>query len=168
MKKAKGYTSNFVVHLHGSKEAITSNIGLKRIRKLLKVAYKCNLNLCIENLFSCNEIPYVFSNISDDRLKICFDVGHRNCLTPNFDVLTDFGEHVSVLHIHDNNTKSDEHKILGTGTINLKEFANKLSKYPDLVLSAEVKQKDNTSYIDYLTNNYNALTNLDDLAQRKK
>lgn len=166
MRKAKGYTSNFVVHLHGSKNAVTSDIGIKRIKKLLKVAHKCNLNLCIENLFSYDEIPYVFSNISDERLKICFDVGHRNCLTPSFDVLSNYGNFVSVLHIHDNNSKSDEHKILGNGSIDINEFANGLAQYPNLVLSSEVKQKDDSNYIDYLTSNYIALNNLNSLVNK--
>ena len=161
MKKIKGFTKNFVIHLNGSRNSTTSEIGIERIKKLLEVAKKCDLNLCIENLFSSFEIPYIFDHINDEHLKICFDVGHKNCLTPNFDLIKDYGKYISVLHIHDNNSKNDEHKILGTGTINLKELAKDLSMYTNLVLSAEVKQKDDNDYIEYLKENYIALTNLE-------
>ena len=161
MKKIRGYTANFVVHLHGNKQATTSNIGLKRLEKLLKTANKCNLNLCIENLYSYDEIPYIFKTIHNENLKICFDIGHKNCLTPEFDLLNEYGEYVSVIHIHDNNTKADQHDILGKGTVNISSLAKDLSKYPQLVLSAEIKQKNDVNYLQYIRLNYDALVKLE-------
>ena len=161
MKKIKGYTSNFVVHLHGNKDSITSKIGIKRIEKLLKTANKCNMNLCVENLYSYDEIPYIFKTIHNERLKICYDVGHRNCLTPKFDLLNEYGQYVSVVHIHDNNAKEDEHKILGNGTIDISALAKELSKYHHLVLSSEIKQKNGINYLEYMRQNYDALVKLE-------
>lgn len=157
MKKAKGYSNNFVVHLNGSRNSITSEIGLNRVKKLLKIAKKCGFNLCVENLYSSIEIPYLFSNIKDDNLKICCDIGHQHCLTPNFEVLKDYGEYVSVLHIHDNNLLKDEHKILGTGSIDIEKLALDLANNKSIILSAEVKQKDDSDFIEYLKTNLNAL-----------
>lgn len=168
MRKAKGYTDNFVVHFNGSRNSIVSELGLERIRKLLKVAEKCNLNMCIENLFSKEEIPYIFKNIKHDRLKICFDVGHRNFLTPDFDVLGEYGEFVSVLHVHDNQGKKDDHTIIGEGTIDLDEFAMKLAKCDNIVLSSEVRQKDDRVIADYLKANINALNYIDNKVNQYK
>lgn len=141
IKKHKGYCDNFVVHLNGSYESTTTEIGLARIRKLLDICEQCNTNLCIENLYSKDEIPYIFKNIKHPRLKICFDVGHKNFLTPDFDVIKDFGEFITVLHIHDNHGKTDEHLVCGEGTIDWDDFAKNITKLPHIVLAAEVKSK---------------------------
>ena len=152
------YTDNFVVHLHGDKNSITSQIGIERIKRILKVCEKYNCNLAVENLFSYDEIPYIFKNISHPLLKICFDCWHRNFLTKNFDVLKDFGEFVSCLHLHDNHGLIDEHNILGSGNINLKSLAEGL-KNKNLVLSAEVKFKEG-NIKELLEKNKIALLNL--------
>lgn len=138
----KGLMDNFVVHLNGSFNSPLTELGLVRIRKLLALCDECNTNLCIENLYSDKEIPYIFKNLQHPRLKICFDTGHRNFLTPNFDILKDYGEYVSVLHIHDNHGKTDEHIVCGEGTINWEDFSRSISQFPNIVLSAEVKSNE--------------------------
>ncbi len=142
IRKAKGLTKNFVVHLNADKNQKQSNIGLKRIEKMLQVCEECGLNLCIENLYSETEIPYIFKNINHNRLKICFDIGHKNYLTPNFEVLKIFHKYVEVVHVHDNHGIKDEHLICGKGNIDWKLFIKELKKIPNIVLSAEVKYGD--------------------------
>ena len=139
IKEHKGYCDNFVVHLNGSFESKTTKIGLSRIRKLLDICEECDTNLCIENLYSIEEIPYIFANIKHPKLKICFDIGHRNFLTPKFDVMKEYGEHITVLHLHDNHGKTDEHLVCGEGNIDWEEFAQAITQFPNLVLAAEVK-----------------------------
>lgn len=168
IKMCRGISKNFVVHLNGSKQSIVSEIGLNRIKKLLKECEKHDINLCIENLYSDKEIPYIFDNIKHKNLKICFDIGHKNCLTPNFDLMKDYGEFVTVLHLHDNDGKKDLHNIIGTGTIDWEYFAKQMTNRDDLVLCSEVKQKDDIDFIDYLIKNLNSLTMLDNLIQKIK
>lgn len=138
----RGLMDNFVVHLNGSFNSPLTEFGLERIRKLLDICEECETNLCIENLYSDEEIPYIFGQLQHPRLKICFDTGHQNFLTPNFNVLKDYGKFVTVLHIHDNHGTTDEHIVCGEGTINWEEFAKEMVNYPELVLSAEVKTND--------------------------
>ena len=57
IERCKNLTKNFVVHLNGNKDSIVSEIGLTRIKKLLSLCEKYNINLCIENLYSYDEIP---------------------------------------------------------------------------------------------------------------
>lgn len=166
IERCKGLTKNFVVHLNGSKESIVSEIGLKRINKMLQLCEKYNINLCIENLFSAEEIPFIFKNIKHKNLKICFDIGHKNFLTPEFDLLNDYAKYVTVLHLHDNDGKNDLHQICGTGTIDWEHFAkqaNKLNK--DVVLSAEIKYADE-DYEKVIRNNFKALQKLDKLVEK--
>lgn len=163
----KGLMDNFVVHLNGSFNSPLTEFGLDRIRKLLEICEECNTNLCIENLYSDEEIPYIFRNISHPRLKICFDTGHRNFLTPNFDVLEDYGKYVTVLHIHDNHGETDEHIVCGEGTIDWEEFAQQLAKYPEIVLSAEVKTNDKNKDT-LITDQVNAFQKLNTLISKYK
>ena len=150
------YSKNFVVHLNGSKESITSEIGLKRILKILQICEKYDINLCVENLYSDKEIPFIFENIQHKNLKICFDYGHQNFLTPNFDIMKNFGEYVSVLHIHDNFGSIDEHLVIGKGNINWDKVAEDLKNRQDLVLSSEIKIKEE-NYQEILKENLNGL-----------
>lgn len=161
----KGLMDNFVVHLNGSFNSPLTEFGLDRIRKLLEICEECNTNLCIENLYSDEEIPYIFRNISHPRLKICFDTGHRNFLTPNFDVLEDYGKYVTVLHIHDNHGETDEHIVCGEGTIDWEKFAQQLAKYPEIVLSAEVKTNDKNKDT-LITDQVNAFQKLNTLISK--
>ena len=160
INKIGEYTNNFVVHLSGSDEVVHTPIGLQRINRLLKTCEKYNINLAVENLYTENEIRYIFNNLSHPLLKICFDCGHKNFLTKNFDLLGEYGRYVSVLHIHDNNGITDEHKIIGTGNINLKQLAKQLSKY-NLIYSAEIKVIDKGLDLkEVLQSNKDALFNL--------
>ncbi|MBQ3494357.1 MAG: sugar phosphate isomerase/epimerase [Clostridia bacterium] len=160
IEKCKGLSQNFVVHLHGSENSTTSAIGLTRIKKLLDACQKANINLCIENLYSTQEIPYIFKNLSHPKLKICFDTGHRNFLTPNFDIVSDFGKHIAVLHIHDNDGIDDLHNVIGNGNIDWQTFAKQISIYPHLVLSAEIKYNDPTNVLENQIQEFNKLDKL--------
>lgn len=161
---SKGLANNFVVHLNATKDQKQSKFGLNRLRRMLKVCEECNINLCIENLYSEKEIPYIFRYIKHDRLKICFDIGHQNFLTPNFDLLKKYSAFVSVLHMHDNNGFKDEHLICGKGSIDWKKVAEDLKTIPNIVLSAEIKDKEK-DYVKSLKEAYKSLCMIEQLMQ---
>ena len=155
------YCENFIVHLNGAKGSKQSEIGLKRIARMLKECEKYNVNLCIENLYSAQEIPYIFSNISHPLLKICYDCGHKNFLTPEFDVCKQYGKYITTLHLHENNGVRDEHKKLTEksdvfcGLINDLKYVN-----PNVALAAEIKYS-GEDWQQYLQENFDVLSVLD-------
>ncbi len=161
IRKINGLTENFVVHLNADKKQTQSKVGLKRIKQMLAVCEEINVNLCIENLYSETEIPYIFENLHHKRLKICYDVGHRNFLTPNFDIIKNYHAHIQVLHLHDNHGISDEHLICGYGNINWTIFAKDLKLLPNIVLSTEVKN--NNCGEEFLKDVYNSLAMIENL-----
>lgn len=140
IESCEGICKNFVVHLNGAKGSKQTVIGLNRILRILKACEKFDTNLCIENLYSEYEIPYIFKNISHKNLKICYDIGHVNFLTPDFKICEQFGQYITVLHIHENNGIKDEHKPLTVGGKIFKKLANELA-YLDknVTLAAEIK-----------------------------
>lgn len=161
-------TKNFVVHLHGSFASTTSEIGLRRLKRILKVCEKYGLNLCIENVFSATEIPYIFSHIQHPLLKICYDTGHRNYLTPSFSPCENYAQFVAVLHLHENDGSYDQHNML---TINgsifnqLKYELDSIKK--DVVLTAELKNigKD---WQTYLQKNLDSLRRLNEFIRKDR
>ena len=168
IESCHNYTKNFVVHLNGDYNSIISQIGLNRIRKILEVCEKYNVNLCIENLYSEKEIPFIFENIKHKNLKICLDFGHQHFLTPNFDILKDYNEYISVLHIHDNNGIKDEHKIIGQGNINWQKIAFDLKSRKDLILASEIKSNDIENYKSVIEENLHQLEWLNELVNSEK
>ena len=136
----KHLCKNFVVHLQGSKACRHTEYGLTRIGKMLKVCERYDINLCIENLYLKEEIIYIFDNLSHKNLKICYDCGHQNFLTPTFDVFKKYAPFIEVLHIHENDGKTDQHKILSVNSKvfnSLKKGLKKLKE--DIVLACELK-----------------------------
>ena len=134
------YTKNFVVHLNGSLDSTVSEIGLERLQRLLKACEPFNLNLCVENLYSATEIPYIFAHIKHPLLKICYDSGHKNWLTPNFEICRQYGQYVSVLHLHENDATADQHKKLMVGSSVFNALVDQLKLIScDVVLSSEAR-----------------------------
>ncbi len=162
IEMSKGLTKNFVIHLNASKDQKQSVYGLKRLRKLLEICDDCDINLCIENLYSDKEIPYVFRYIINDRLKICYDIGHQNFLTPDFDIVGKYGRYVNVLHMHDNHGIKDEHLICGKGSIEWKKVADSLRLIPNIVLSAEIRN-DTDNYEKFLKDVFESLCKIEQL-----
>lgn len=140
IKMCGQYTKNFVVHLNGSRESVVSEIGLRRLQRMLKVCESFGLNLCVENLYSVVEIPYIFTHIQHPLLKICYDSGHRNCLTPKFEICKEYGQYISALHLHENDGTADQHKHLTIGSPVFRKLQDDLQYLPaDIVLASEAR-----------------------------
>ena len=162
IEKLGGACKNFVVHFNGDNGVSRqTKIGIKRIKKILKACEKYDTNLCIENLHSAEELPYIFEHINHKNLKICYDTGHKNFLTPNLQICETLGKYVAVLHIHENNGKKDEHKPLTIGGEMFKRLVKELKLVDNnIVLSAEIKiGKDN--FYETIKQTYKSLCELD-------
>ena len=164
------FTQNFVVHLNRSSDCPVSQVGLVRLQKLLRVCEKYNLNLCVENLCSTNEIPYIFTELQHPLLKICFDSGHHHWLMANFDICQDYGKYITTLHLHENNGTADEHKKLTVDSPVFNYLKNGLCYVAsDVVLASELKLKDTIqNWQDYLRQNLDSLKELEKLLLVKR
>ena len=159
-------TKNFVVHLNCSGDCPVSEIGINRLHKILKICEKYNLNLCIENLYSANEIPYIFSKIKHPLLKICFDSGHHHWLMPDFNICREYGKYITTLHLHENNGTADEHKKLTIGSQVFNRLKNDLCYVDcDTVLASELKNASD-NWQEYLKANRDSLYKLNKSLRR--
>lgn len=104
-------------------------INLSFYRKLISAAKKYHITICLENLFKHYDLDCydgALSNVDEavwyiDTLNaeageeifgFCLDVGHAVVTSANlYHYITTLGKRLTVLHIHDNDGKSDSHMI---------------------------------------------------------
>ncbi|MCI8660160.1 MAG: sugar phosphate isomerase/epimerase [Lachnospiraceae bacterium] len=104
------------------------------IHSIAPLAKELGITICIENLYSsvgrhiiegpcCNgrkaadRIDRINEEYRAEVLGFCFDTGHANLVGLDFeDFITDLGDRLKVLHIHDNDGTGDLHQIPFTFT----------------------------------------------------
>ena len=127
-----------VVHLMGQ----PNQIGLDRLKRILKVCAKVKIPLAIENIDENDCLFYVFKIINDKYLKFCFDIGHQNIYDKDIDFLELFKDKLIALHLHDNMGVNDDHTLNRYGSINWRNFARKIAKInPNICLDYEILMK---------------------------
>ena len=103
-------------------------IGLNRFLRIAEAAEKYNVCLAVENSVYSDYPAYIFDNIDSKNIGFCYDSGHENAFTPDFDYLSKYGDRMIAMHLHDNNGREDAHAIPFSGTINWSEKVEKLKK----------------------------------------
>ena len=106
---------------------------IDNLHKIVEIGQEHNVNICFENFdkpLLCSELKdYLYVLNSVNGLMATLDVGHVN--TTNIkptEYLKKTRKFIMDIHIHDNNGKRDEHKCLGEGTIDFKEFFSECKK----------------------------------------
>lgn len=162
--KKMGTIDDFVVHLSGDETVQNTPLGLERLQRIVTEAKKYGIHVDVENLHSEENFRYVMDNIKDPMLGACYDCGHRNYLTPNFNVMREYGDRVRVVHLHSNDGKTDKHESMyKTSFGKIRTLAEDLAPYaPNLVLASELKAPINTRNVyDVLRNDITFLTYLE-------
>ncbi len=102
-----------------------SLIGIKRFQALANYAQKFNIILAIENSRKPDYFDYIFDNIKNDNLQVCYDSGHDHAFTSDTFNFEKYKGKFACLHIHDNDGKKDRHMIPFDGNI---DWDNVLAK----------------------------------------
>lgn len=85
-----------------------------------------DVTICLENVME-EDPSYlidIVNNVNDKRLRLCLDLGHINVSNSKYDCLYWIEKSkglVSHYHLHNNNKINDEHKNIGSGTIDYKK-----------------------------------------------
>lgn len=112
-----------VVHLKGA----PSEIGIVRLKRILKVCDKLNVDLAIENLINREVFDNVFNEIEHPHLKMCYDCGHNNAFERDRVFFPKFNNKLVCVHLHDNFGKNDDHMPFNLGgQINMDKVAKDL------------------------------------------
>ena len=119
-----------VIHLtSGYNAPMYCEIGLKRIKKIVEYAKKLNIKIAFENTKIKGYLEYVFENIKDENIGLCFDVGHYHAHFDdelNFEL---FKNRIFAVHLHDNDKSDDLHLLPFDGTIDWNTVVLKLKEY---------------------------------------
>lgn len=115
----------------------TWQLNLEFMRELLETAKTHDVIICFENmpmpnfsLGSPSEILEFVKEMNDDNFKICLDTGHVSVykdLNPA-DAARDLKDEIRVIHVHDNNGRSDYHYLPYFGVIDWKAFGQALKE----------------------------------------
>ncbi len=102
---------------------------------LLPVAKEYGVTICLENMpmlaFSIakpSDILRLVEEINDDSFQICLDTGHVSVFAELSigDEVRRLGDHIKVLHVHDNMLSRDLHLMPYFGKLNWSEFISEL------------------------------------------
>ena len=106
-----------------------NEIGLERIRKIVDHAKSLGMSVAFENTKIRGYQDYIVSNIPDDNLGICVDVGHAHCHFNDELPYELFDNRIFSVHLHDNHgDDKDEHLLPFDGTIDWQKVIENLVK----------------------------------------
>jgi sugar phosphate isomerase/epimerase len=103
--------------LRGRNHPPPSRVGLERFNRIVCKAEQAGVNVAIENIFDREKIncaAWLLTEISSSHFGLCFDAGHYNLFACDF--LARFGHRLMSLHLHDNDTSGDQHRLPFDGT----------------------------------------------------
>lgn len=142
----------YVAVLHVSRGIDTSPCnekGLERIKRIAEAAGRANVRVAVENLRLISYLDYIFSHVHSDNIGFCYDSGHHNYMSPERDLLSDFGDKLIALHLNDNMGDDDSHMLPYDGTADWDEIIDKIASTGyDSTISLEVQQERHIMYSD--------------------
>jgi len=170
---------------------ISSDKHLENIRfmleKLLPVAEKYRVAICVENIWSPGNSPdsllYLKSCFDSEYLGFCYDAGHANLMDkgryfmecnaadcwrlagtePHWEnaALEKMLPHVMTCHLHDNDGFSDTHSGIGMGSVDFNHIISLLYSAPKLqCVQSEVKSDIHNILVKKLCSDLQAATAL--------
>lgn len=101
----------------------------KSLNELKPYAKKHNVKIALENYSNedSQEIRKLFSEYDSNFLGLCYDSGHGN-IGDGLKVLEKLKARLISIHLNDNDGKTDQHKLLFSGTADWNELARILAK----------------------------------------
>ena len=107
------------------------------MNELLQTAKEHDIVICFENMPMPNfaigspeEILQFVEKMNDEHFQICLDTGHVAVYENEnlADAVRLFGDHMKVMHVHDNDGTRDQHLLPYFGVINWEEFGAALKE----------------------------------------
>lgn len=119
--KEKGFDLVIIHPTYGYDDPGITEIGLKRIRKIVEYADDLGIKVAFENVELNGYLEAIVNNVDLSNLGICFDVGHCNLFFNGEFNVDFFKDKVLAIHLHDNYKKVDDHNLPFDGTVDWKK-----------------------------------------------
>lgn len=150
------HVKTLVVHpTDGMTPPPVSEEGVKYFQGIADYAARLGINIAFENIQRPEYLEVLFKKLNGKNIKFCYDSGHENCFSKGTDCLSEYGNRLCALHIHDNDGTDDSHLVPFDGNINYEPFLKKLCtlEYSGII-SLEVMQHKSDNYSDYTPEDY--------------
>jgi sugar phosphate isomerase/epimerase len=100
------------------------HISKHELERILKAASETEVKVALENLGEeeLDVLQYLLS-VNHPNLGFCYDSGHSQAYTPNQDLLSQYGDRLMAVHLHDNLGKDDEHLVPFDGVVDFDKVA---------------------------------------------
>lgn len=106
-----------------------NELGLNRIREIVSFAKSVNVKVAFENLKVKGTLEYIFENIKDENVGLCYDAGHCHAhFKDEFD-FEPFKDKIFAVHLHDNDASGDQHLLPYDGTIDWEKVMSEVASY---------------------------------------
>lgn len=115
-----------------------TRLGFSRFARLGEEARRMNIKLAIENIRDDGPLRALLEYLNDEYCGLCFDSGHYNVaqadkaaangekpqvlgvpapVNTDFSLISEWGDRLYAVHMHDNNGLTDQHILPGEGNI---------------------------------------------------
>jgi sugar phosphate isomerase/epimerase len=112
-------------------EALAQSIDV--LERLRPAAAKAGVRVAVEDLFSPRQFDQVaffdalFARFGPEYLGLCYDSGHAS-MTGCQDFMERYASRLLCTHLHDNDSKSDQHQLPGTGVADWKTILGSMKR----------------------------------------
>lgn len=117
---------------YGSQILPPNEQGLRRFERLAECAERNRFTLCLENTRASEHLEAVMERLKCAHIRYCYDSGHEIGMatgTPYFDrYLTQYGDRLGALHLHDSIPGFDLHVAPFDGAIDWARVAGRLAE----------------------------------------
>lgn len=116
-----------VMHLTRKHNAPMYNeIGLHRIKEIVDYGKQLGVKIAFENTKIKGYLEYVFENIDNDNIGLCYDAGHCHAHFNDEFNYEMFKNRIFAVHLHDNDGSDDQHLLPFDGTIDWEHVVREL------------------------------------------
>ncbi len=141
-----------------SEKYIYWNILRKSLNEIKPYARKHNIKIALENYRNDDytEIIRLFSEYDSSFLGLCYDSGHGN-IGDGLKMLEKLKDRLISIHLHDNDGKTDQHKLPFSGTVEwdkLAEILDKSSYTKCISMEVSMKNSNISNEAVFLSNAY--------------
>ena len=111
-----------------------SELGFERFARLIDQAERLNISIAVENQCDWEKTERgmaLLERFDSPMLGMCYDSGHGNAYNSRGtgrEMLVRFGTRLKALHLHDNDTTSDQHRLPGEGTIDWPQLMGEIAR----------------------------------------
>lgn len=101
--------------------------GLSRFASIAEEAEKLGVTVALENSVFSDCVAYLLDRIDAPHLGLCFDSGHANAFTPEYDYFEKYAARLKAMHLHDNDGTRDAHSVPFDGKVDWQKVCRSLA-----------------------------------------